>query len=587
MIKLGFNGNTFLGNRCIDMYNKVGLFSDALKVFDEIAERNVYSWNICLKVFVEIGDIEKARHVFDEMPERDVVSWNSIISVYVSCGFWEKALELFLGMQKYGFRPSGFTFSILISSVECAFVGKQIHCSMMRSGLDFSNVVVGNSLIDMYGKVGVVEYALGVFWSMKEVDVISWNSLISACCKSGLQELAMDMFCWMRYKGYVPDEFTVSTVITACSNMRNLEKGKPILCLCIKMGFFSNTIVSSAAIDYLSKCNRMEDSMQVFDESDVWDSALCNSMISAYARHGLEEKALEIFVLALRENIRPTEFSLSSLLNCTSAFLLLEQGSQVHSFVVKSGFESDSIVSNSLVDMYFRFGLVDSALGIFETMVVKDLIAWNTVILGLTHNGEVVESIGLFKQLISRGLKPDKITFSGVLLACSRSGLLEEGKNIFSLMEENYGVAPKDEHYACVVDMMSRAGELKEAIALMEAIPHPPNALMWESILRACRIYGDQKLVEEVAERMIELKIESSLSCSVMAQVYEHRGRWESLVRVRRFMKLKDEVFDCSWVGFGGNVFAFDTHQTVHHGGEDVYSVIRLLTQEMQDEVYL
>lgn len=327
--------------------------------------------------------------------------------------------------------------------------------------------------------------------------------------------------------------------------------------------------------------------MHIFEQSSNWDSALCNSMISAYAQHGLEEKAFGLFVLLIRENIRPTEFTLSSVINCASAFLALEQGSQVHSLVIKSGFESDSIVSNSLVDMYFRFGLVDAALGIFATMVVKDLIAWNTVIMGLAHNGKFLESIGLFKQLISRGLKPDKITFSGVLLACRYSGLLEEGMAIFSLMEKDYGIAPRDEHYACVVDMMSRAGKLKEAVAVMEVMPHPPSALMWESILCACRIHGDLNLVEEVAERMIELKIESLLSCSLLAQVYENSGRWESLVRVRRLMKQKYEVFDSSWVGFGGNVFAFEANETFHRGGEDVNSLLRLLTPEMQDQVYL
>lgn len=231
LIKLGFNGNTFLENRCVDMYSKVGLSSYALKVFDDIADRNVYSWNICLKMYAQHGAFEKARLLFDKMPERDVVSWNSMISGYVSCGFKEQALELFRDMQKKGVRPSGFTFSILISSVECVFVGKQIHCSMLRNGVDFSNVVVGNSLIDMYGKVGVVEYALSAFWSMKEVDVISWNSLISACCKSGYEELAIDMFCWMRYKGYAPDEFTVSRVISACADLRNLEKEWRIRCI--------------------------------------------------------------------------------------------------------------------------------------------------------------------------------------------------------------------------------------------------------------------------------------------------------------------------------------------------------------------
>lgn len=595
LIKLGFNTNTFLGNRCIDMYSKVNLFHDALNVFDEIGERNIFSWNICLKTLVKVGDIENARQLFDEMPERDVVSWNSMISGYISCGTSEKAWVVFLEMRKYGVRPSVFTFSNLISSVKCAFIGKQLHCCVIRNGADYSNLIVGNSLIDMYGKAGVLDYALGVFWSM-EVDLISWNSLISGFCKWGLENFALDHFCLMRYEGYVPDEFTVSAVIAACSNLCNLEMGKQVLCLCTKMGSLSNTIVSSSAIDLFSKCNKLEDSVHIFDTSAVLDSALCNSMISSYARHGSEEKAFHTFVLCLRENIRPTEFTLSALLNCASAFIIVAQGSQVHSLVVKSGFESDFIVANSLVGMYSKFGFVPYALNIFTNMATKDLISWNTMILGLTSNGEVVESINLYKELVSSssGLKPDLITLSAVLLACSYGGLLDEAINIFSSMQEACGIAPRVEHYACFVDMLSQAGKLADAITVLQTMPYKATAQMWESILWGCRAYGgDMELITKVAEKMVELQIESSLPYLVLAGEYEQSGRWERLVRVRRLAmaaanakEKKDAKVVCrSWIGFGGNTFVFETNQSSTHGDEkNMYLLLRLLTWDMQHQ---
>ncbi|KAJ0086728.1 hypothetical protein Patl1_08196 [Pistacia atlantica] len=237
-------------------------------------------------------------------------------------------------MQNDGVRPSGFTFSIMLSSVSSAIYGKQMHGAILRRGGSLSNVVLGNCLIDMYGKLGFLDYAFGVFFTMEELDIISWNSLISGCLKSGYGELALDQFCLMRSSGYLADEFTVSIIMTACSNMQNLEKGKQIFALCVKVGFLCNSILLSATIDLFSKCNRLDDSIMLFGELDRWDSAIINSMISSYARHGFGEDAMQLFVLSLREDFRPTEFTLSSVVSSTTD-LPVECGSQVHSLAIK------------------------------------------------------------------------------------------------------------------------------------------------------------------------------------------------------------------------------------------------------------
>ncbi|CAK9187707.1 unnamed protein product [Ilex paraguariensis] len=589
LIKLGFNSHTFLGNRCIDLYAKVGISNDALKAFDEIPNRNIFSWNICLSVFVKSGDIERARSLFDEMPERDVVSWNSMISGYAANGFVEHALEIFLEMQRVGIRPSVYTFSILVSCVRSACCGKEIHASMIRNEVNLSNVVVGNSLIDMYGKLGLVEYAIVVFLYMEEVDVISWNSVILGCCKSGCEELALNQFCLMKAAGHSPDEFTLSEVITVCSNLQDLRKGKQIFALCMKLGFLSNTIVSSAAIDLFSKCNRWEDSVRAFEEVDLWDSALCNSMISTHARHGFEENAIKFFIHTLRGNIRPTEFTLSCVLSSASVFLPVELGSQLHSLAVKFGFEADPIVASSLVEMYSKYGLIDSAKNIFAQIAVKDLICWNTMIMGLTYSGKAIESLGLFNDLLDIGTQPDEITLSGVLLACSFGGFIDEGMTIFASMQKEYGVIPTDEHYACIVDMMSRAGKLNEVVSILDTISYEPNALIWGSILDACGFHGELELTERVAERMMELEPDSSLPYLVLAQAYEMRGKWESLVRVRKAMKERrtKKVVGCSWIGIRNHLFGFKSNQIFHHGGKDIYFILRLLKWAMEDEGYV
>ncbi|KAJ0620744.1 putative tetratricopeptide-like helical domain superfamily [Helianthus annuus] len=292
LIKLSLcNTNTFLGNRCLDLYSKLGTIKDTLFAFDDIRHKNVFSWNIYMRVFIDFGDIKSARQVFDEMPERDVVSWNSIISGYSYNGFGYHALGVFAKMHTSGVTPSGHTYSIVLSLVPSVCHGMEIHGNMITKGVALSSVIVGNSLIDMY-----------------------------CCSKCGRKEIAYDTFRKMRTTHYSPDAFTVSSVLTACSGFQDLPKGRQIFCLSIKSGFLSNTIVSSAVINMFSKCESVEDSFSVFDELGLWDSAVCNSMISSFTNHQLEENAMRVFVLSLKEHIKPTEFTLSCLLSCASLF---------------------------------------------------------------------------------------------------------------------------------------------------------------------------------------------------------------------------------------------------------------------------
>ncbi|KAL1561195.1 pentatricopeptide repeat-containing protein, mitochondrial [Salvia divinorum] len=581
LVKFGLNlSNIYLGNRCIDLYFKSGSPKDALTMFDDMTSKNIVSWNLYLKVLVKCSDMATARRVFDEMPERDAVSWNTVISGYVSSGFCGSAWEVFLEMRESGVGPTEFTFSMLLCCVKCRDHGKEMHCRIVKNGGCYSNLVVGNSLIDMYGKLGLVEYSLAVFFSMEKVDVISWNAMISGCCKSGYERFALHQFYEMRSSGFEVDEYTVSSLLTACSNLRNLEKGKQMFCFSTKMGFLGNAVVCSAAIDLFSKCNRLGSALRVFKESYVFDSAVCNAMIACYATHDLVEDAFGLFVCSLRESIRPTEFTLSSVLHSAAAFVPVEQGSQLHSLVIKTGFEADAIVASSLVQMYNKYGLVEFALKIFSKMTSRDLIVWNTMILGLADNGKLFEAIELFDKLLESGLHPDQITYSGVLSACSYGGLLEEGMVIFSSIR----VVPMNEHYTCVVNTMIRTGMINEVINFLQSLQWEPDSRIWESLLHACGDYENLDLMESIADRLMEFEPHSSLPYLIyLANTYEQRGRWESVVRLRRKMEkvTRKEVADISWIGIKGHTYSFEAYPTFHHGRENVCSILGFLKQDM------
>lgn len=584
LIKVGFNNHTFLGNRCLELYTQFQCIGDILKAFDDIPRKNNISWNICLKGLLNCGHNEMAHSLFQKMPERDVVSWNSIISWHASHRHSDSVWGIFREMLSVGVKPSGYTYSILVSMVFNALHGKELHGSLIRSGLIRSSVVLGNSLIDMYGKLATIDYAFGVFFMMEQLDVITWNSLIMGCCKAGYGELAFSQFSLMRSLGYSPDEFTCSSVITCCTNLRNLDKGRQIFALCFKAGFLGNSIISSAIIDLFSKCNKLKYSVQLFKEVERWDSTVCNSMISSYSWHGIAENALHILVLTLRENIRPTEFTLSCVLTSLCG-ISVEQGTQIHALVVKLGFGLDDIVASSLLYMYTKFGLINYATKIFASMVQRDLISWNTMIVGLTHNGRLVEAIDTFKELHRSGPPPDRISLAGVLLACSYGCFVDEGRAILSEMEEHYGVTPCSEHYISVIGLLCRAGRLNEVMEILERMPYEPNSLVWKLLLHACVVHGDVKLAEIVATRLMELEPQLSLPYLVLAQIYEMRSQWEDSVRMRETMKRNTprKVTGCSWIGIKNSVYTFMSDELQHHTGKEIYSILRLLTCEKDE----
>ncbi|CAK8538994.1 unnamed protein product [Lathyrus sativus] len=309
-------------------------------------------------------------------------------------------------------------------------------------------------------------------------------------------------------------------------------------------------------------------------------------MISCYARHGLGEDALQLFVLTLRKNIRPTEYTISCLLSSVSIFLPVELGNQIHALVPKLGFESDAVVANSLVDMYAKFGFIDDALNIFNEIKAKDLVSWNTIMMGLSYNGRVSVTLDLFKELIREGMQPDRLTFTAVLLACNYGSLVDEGIRIFSLMEMEFGVKPEEEHYSYVVEILCRAGKVKEAIDIVEKMSCGTTPDIWRSFISACARYGDLQATEIVATRIMERSPQTSLPYLVLAQVYQMSGRWESTVRVRKAMKNRGskELIGYSWVGIKNHVYTFGSNQLQHYGGKDIYMLLNLLVWEMETD---
>ncbi|XP_031473901.1 pentatricopeptide repeat-containing protein At1g43980, mitochondrial-like isoform X1 [Nymphaea colorata] len=589
LIRLGLSTATFFGNQISSLYYSLGESDDGFKAINDTPKWNIFSWNILLGGLVRNGEVESAQKVFGEMPQQDVVSWNSLLSGFFMQGEHGAALTLITEMWERRIRPTGFTFSIIISvGVSNIWHGKQVHANILRNCLH-DNLILNNALICMYGRFSNVSYAFHLFYGMEKWDVVSWNAIMYACVRSGKPEQALTLYQRMRAIGFIHDQFTISTMVVACANLLDTIAGNEIFGVCIKTGFLSNSVVCSSIIDMFAKFNRLEDSIQLFEEMPQRDIAIFNSIISSVARLGFVEDALSFFTYAMRENNKPTEFTFGSVLGCAACIVSIEQGRQLHSLALKVGFEADFVVSNSLMDMYAKTGNIDCAMKVFANMHSRDLVSWNTMIMGCSRNGEASMALQLLKEMCSKNVLPDKITFFAVLLACSNGGLVNEGSQLFSCMEVEHGVMPDIEHYTCMVDMLSRAGRLKQAMEVIKSMPYEPSALIWGLLLRACRLHADIGITQQVAESLVALEPRESLPYVVLAQVYAMKCHWESVVRLRRMMKVRclKEAVGCSWIIMRNKLAVFREDNMVHPGGEAVYNTLRLLWWDIQEMDYL
>ncbi|TVU09038.1 hypothetical protein EJB05_42478, partial [Eragrostis curvula] len=515
----------YLANCLAAAYSRLGAASSAVTLLRHAPapSPNVFSHNILLSALVSSRLLEDARRLFDEMPRRDAVSYNSIISGYVANSRPDDAFRIVYHMRERGVRPTGFTFSIVLPVVRSVRHGLQLHGAGVRHGLANHDVVVGNALIDMYRRIGLMQYAVRVFSCMQELDAASWNSVMSVYKDQSHSNGAFECFRSMRSKGFSVDGFTVSTVLSACSDMEDFTQGDQILALCLKTSFLSNPIVCSAVICFLCMSDRLSDAVRLFRGMATWDSEPCNALISGYARSGLMEEALSLFATALRNGVVPTEFTFSSVLRWSSCFGLMEQGTQIHCLVCKLGFGDDEIVATALTDMYCKLGLMKHARKIFNTVHSKDMVLRNTMLLGLVQNGRDKEALGMFRRMIKHGVRPDRITFLGALSACSLKGLVNEGLDIISLFKDKYHVIPSIEHHACMVDILSQAGMFREAVNYAEDRLQKCGDAAFSNILEACIIQGNIRMAESIAEKMVAVKSLSSLPYTILVQIYGAR----------------------------------------------------------------
>lgn len=498
-------------------------------------------------------------------------------------------LESFCLMNKIGTKPTKYLLCTTLNA--CAklrkfFLGQKIHAHIIKVGYEH-NMFLNSALLDLYAKCDSINDAIGIFYSMKKHDEVSWTSIISGFSQSGHGLQAILMFKLMICTQFKPNEFTYVSVISASIGLKGaLTLGLLFHSHVVKLGFNSNNFVISSLVDCYSKCGRIKEAAMVFHETKEMDNVMLNSMIVGYAQNFCSEEAIRLFTEMMNMHLNPTDHTLSIILNACGSLAVLHQGRQIHSLVIKMGSKSNVFVVSALIDMYSKCGSIDEARCVFDKTVQKNSVSCTSMIMGYAQSGRGLDALALFEQLVTEEwFVTDNICFTSILTACSHAGFLERGIKYFNKMKEEYRLVPKLDQYACLVDLYARNGHLKKAKELMRAMPCNPNYVMWSSFLSSCKVHGDVELGTDAANKLIEMEPWNAAPYVMLAHIYARAGLQAEVAQVRKLMQknaIRKEAA-CSWIELEKSVYVFSVGDSTQLLSQEIYEELERLNMEMKE----
>ncbi|KAL5859702.1 hypothetical protein ACOSQ4_000998 [Xanthoceras sorbifolium] len=487
-------------------------------------------------------DMRIARKLFDEISSKDVVLWSAMVAACVKNEQYMDAVEFFRDMEHNGVKPNHVSVVSILPA--CAYVsgglafGKGIHgFSIKRVFISLINVQ--NSLVDMYAKCGNLEASIRVFDGIWMKDLISWRTVIRGCIENEGARKALSIFSMMQSCCFEPDEVVLRDTIMALLQAKDTKIGQSFHCYIMKKGFLDFASIGTALLHMYAKFGDVSTAKDLFDQLNHKDLIAWSAMISVYAQGGQPYNALNTFKQMQSENEKPNEFTFGGLLQACSSMEAQELGESLHTHLIKAGYSSNTHLTSALIDLYCKFGTIKQGKVLFDELSTKDLICWSSMIKGYGVNGYGDEALKTFSKMLDCGVMPNDVVFISVLSACSQCGLEYEGWNWFYSMKEKYGITPKLAHYACMVDLLSRRGNVEEALNFVRKMPVEPDKRIWGSLLAGCRsAFGSIETAEFVVERLSTLDPKNSTYYMILLDLYADEGRWEDVAKLR---KLVDE----------------------------------------------
>ena len=497
----------------------------------------------------------------------------------------------------------------------------QIYPHIIKTGLTLNPIASTRALTFCASPSGNINYAYKLFVRMPKPNLYSWNTIIRAFSRSSTPQFAISLFVDMLYSQIQPQYLTYPSVFKAYAQLGHAHHGAQLHGRVVKLGlqndeFICNTIIymyansglmsearrvfdgkklelydhdvvaiNSMIMGY-AKCGEIDESRKLFDDMATRTSVSWNSMISGYVRNGKLMEALELFHKMQVEGVEVSEFTMVSLLNACAHLGALQHGKWVHDYIKKNHFELNVIVVTAIIDMYCKCGSVENAIEVFETYPRRGLSCWNSIIIGLAMNGRERDAFGFFSKLeSSKLLKPDSVSFIGVLTACKHLGEVDKARDYFELMINKYETEPSIKHYTCIVDVLGQAGLLEEAEELIKGMPLKPDAIIWGSLLSSCRKHGNVQIARRAAQRVYELNPSDASGYVLMSNVHAASNKFEEAIEQRLLMKenLTEKEPGCSSIELYGEVHEFLAGGRLHPKTQEIYHLLNDSSFAFQD----
>ncbi|XP_068664677.1 pentatricopeptide repeat-containing protein DOT4, chloroplastic [Aristolochia californica] len=593
MLESGIQANSHAFSCILKCVAALGSTKDGKQIHGLVLKLRFDSYNAVGNALVacysKCKNIELAQQVFDKMVERDVISWNSMINGYVSSSLPEKGVQLLREMWLSGvYMDLATLVSALPACAQMGFLqhGRVLHGYAIKS-VYREEITLHNSLLSMYTKCQDLDSGVKVFSKMKKKSVVTWTSMISGYVQGGQFNKALRLFEVMEEEGVMPDLFAITSVLHACACNGSLEHGKRIHDHIIENGLESHLFVANSLIAMYAKCGSMVDAESVFNMMVERDIVSWNTMIGGYSKNSLPNEALSLF--SQMQGLKPNSVTVASVLPACASLSTLEKGREIHGHILRNGFFSHCYVANALVDMYAKCGALVLARLLFDHIQTKDLVSWTVMIAGYGMHGHGRDAILLFSEMRKMGIEPDEVSFIAILYACSHSGLIDEGRRIFHIMRYDCKIEPKLEHYACMVDLLARAGRLTKAYQFIESMPIQPDSTVWGALLCGCRTHRDVKLAEKVAEHVFELEPENTGYYVLLANIYAESEKWEAVKKLRERIgrqRLRKKP-GCSWIEIKDKVHVFVSGDRLHQQAKNIWSFLERVNARMKQEGYI
>ncbi|KAL6008254.1 hypothetical protein ACLOJK_033760 [Asimina triloba] len=538
------------------------------------------------------GNLHYARSVFAHIENPTHYLYNAIIRGVSGCKRNpEECVLIYREMLEKGMFPDNFTLPFLFKACaqsQALREGEEIHGHAIKIGLE-SDLYVKNTLLRLYAVCGEIDRAQKLFDKIPERDLVSWTTLISGYAKLGFAKEAIRVFFEMGDAGLVADEVTMVIVLSACGKIGDLDLGRRIHSYVDDNEVKVDVFIGNALVDMYSKCGDVDFARELFEGMPERNVVSWNSMILGLAQQAESKEALILFRKMQGKGIKPDDVTLVGVLNSCANIGALEMGKWVHIYIEKNHIDTDGFIGNALVDMYAKCGSIDQALQVFNSMKFRDVYSYTAMIVGFAMHGQGQAALKLFSEMSKVGIKPDEVTFVGVLSACSHVGFVEEGRLHFENMSRLYCLTPQIEHYGCMADLLGRVGLVEEAEAFIRTMPIEPDAFIWGALLGACRIHGRVQMGESIVKRLLELEPERDGAYVLMSNIYASANRWRDAVNVRRVMKTQKvkKTPGCSMIEVDGAVHEFRMGDKSHPRTREIYMMLDEMVDRVRNEGYV